>query len=118
MNLKKTVQSVGEVQVCRDKSSGLYENICSSNLVPGDIILIPPQGCTMHVDAILLDGSCIVNESMLTGESVPITKTALPCHNRLFNIKEDANHILHCGTKVIQTRYYKNEPVKYVKSFI
>lgn len=65
--MKNTVQSIGEVQVCRDKSSGLFENICSSNLVPGDIILIPPQGCTMHVDAVLLDGSCIVNESMLTG---------------------------------------------------
>ncbi|XP_077288142.1 polyamine-transporting ATPase anne boleyn isoform X2 [Arctopsyche grandis] len=114
INLKSTVQSVGDVQVCRDKSAGTFEHICSSQLVPGDIILIPSQGCTMHVDAILLDGSCIVNESMLTGESVPITKTALPCHNRTFSIKDDANHILHCGTKVIQTRYYKNEPVKAV----
>ena len=48
------------------------------NLVPGDLIAIPADGCTMPCDAVLLAGTCIVNESMLTGESVPVMKTALP----------------------------------------
>lgn len=44
-----------------------YHDICSDDLVPGDIISIPRQGCTMQCDAVLLTGNCIVNESMLTG---------------------------------------------------
>lgn len=40
----------------------------------GDILIIPRHGCTLQCDAVLLNGTVIVNESMLTGESVPITK--------------------------------------------
>jgi cation-transporting ATPase 13A2 len=44
-------------------------------LVPGDVILLPTTGgFNMECDAILVEGSCVVNESMLTGESIPITK--------------------------------------------
>ena len=39
-------------------------------LVPGDVIIIPPQGCTMTCDAVLINGTCLVNESMLTGEAI------------------------------------------------
>ena len=28
----------------------------------------------MECDAVLIEGTCVVNESMLTGESIPITK--------------------------------------------
>ena len=38
------------------------------DLVPGDLIAIPPNGCIMTCDAVLTAGTCIVNESMLTGE--------------------------------------------------
>ena len=42
--------------------------IPSQDVVPGDIISIPKSGCDMLCDAVLLSGSCIVNESSLTGE--------------------------------------------------
>ncbi|XP_046688519.1 polyamine-transporting ATPase 13A3-like, partial [Homalodisca vitripennis] len=49
------------------------------DLVPGDTIVIPPHGCLMTCDALLLTGNCIVNESVLTGESVPVMKS-LPAY--------------------------------------
>jgi cation-transporting ATPase 13A2 len=45
------------------------ESISTELLVPGDVLVIPSHGCIMHCDAILLTGNCILNESMLTGES-------------------------------------------------
>lgn len=42
-------------------------------LVPGDIVEIP-ENCLMPCDFILLNGQCIMNEAMLTGESIPVIK--------------------------------------------
>lgn len=44
------------------------EEILSTDLVPGDTMLIPSNGTIMPCDAVLLSGTCIVNESMLTGK--------------------------------------------------
>ncbi|CAG9772733.1 unnamed protein product [Ceutorhynchus assimilis] len=108
-NLKGTVAFTSIATVYR--GDDIYEEMSTTNLVPGDVIVIPQYGCEMHCDAVLLSGSCIVNESMLTGESVPITKTSLDHHETLYDLKEDANHTLFCGTKVIQTRARNNEKV-------
>ena len=107
----------------------IEEEIPSEFLVPGDIVAVKNMS-VMQCDAILLNGNVIVNESMLTGESVPVTKIAIantrsasvsdgnqpfqmPAETRL-NIKEHSKHILFAGTQVIQTRYYENERVKAV----
>ena len=52
------------------------EEIPSEDLVPGDIIAVKNMSI-MQCDAVLINGNVIVNESMLTGESVPVTKIAL-----------------------------------------
>ena len=52
--------------------------ISSVELVPGDVILLSTSGgFMMECDAVLIEGTCVVNESMLTGESIPITKVDL-----------------------------------------
>lgn len=93
-------------------------------MVPGDIIAVKNMSI-MQCDAVLINGNVIVNESMLTGESVPVTKIALTSSrvsvsanenvqlsDNKINIKEHSKHILYGGTQVIQTRYYENEKVK------
>jgi cation-transporting ATPase 13A3/4/5 len=64
-NLRDTVQSSDVATVWRGGHK--YEKLPTKQLVPGDVIIIPPHGCDMHCDAVLLSGTCIVNESMLTG---------------------------------------------------
>ena len=39
----------------------------ASQLVPGDVLVLPSDGCVMMCDAVLMAGNVIVNESMLTG---------------------------------------------------
>ena len=46
-------------------------------LVPGDVIFLPTDGgFVMECDSVLVEGTCVVDESMLTGESIPITKVS------------------------------------------
>lgn len=48
----------------------------SDRLLPGDIIVVPKCD-TCPCDALLLQGFCVANESMLTGESTPHLKEAV-----------------------------------------
>lgn len=56
-----------------EKPEGVID-IQLSNLKNGDIVLIKP-GEKIPADGIVIDGSSYVNESMLTGESVPVQKS-------------------------------------------
>ncbi|CAN7985648.1 unnamed protein product [Ixodes hexagonus] len=115
--LSSTVHATDVVMVKRSK--GVYENVPSEHLVPGDVMVVPRNGCVMQCDAVLTAGNCIVNESMLTGESVPVVKTPLPNPGAsqpsldvAFHPKEHARHTLFSGTRIIQTRYYGTESVE------
>ncbi|XP_070560588.1 polyamine-transporting ATPase 13A3-like isoform X2 [Ptychodera flava] len=119
ITLRNMVAHSSNVQICRE--NGDTEEVNAEFLVPGDVILIPSTGCMMTCDAVLISGNCIVNESMLTGESVPVTKTPVPhshgtssTESPLYIPDEHKRHTLFCGTQVIQTRYYGSERVKAV----
>jgi len=79
--------------------------------VVGDIVnLISPQLSFVPADLFLITGDTIVNESMLTGESVPVSKT--PASNEDIAKwkdsedvgKESAKSFLYCGTRVVRSR--------------
>ena len=46
------------------------------DLIPGDIVEIT-QNLEIPADMILIDGTCVINETMLTGETTPVIKTAV-----------------------------------------
>jgi cation-transporting ATPase 13A2 len=112
-NLRDTIVSSEAVNVFRP--GGKTVMVMSTDLVPGDLIEVPDHGCQMLCDAVLLEGQAIMNESMLTGESVPITKTSIVKEQDVvYTSREHEKHTLKCGTQVIQTRKYKNQTVKAV----
>ena len=96
--------------------NGDVVSVHSSNLVPGDILVIPKEGTTLLCDAALISGTAIVNESMLTGESIPVTKTAISkpqskSEGETYNTLKFKRNTLFCGTNVLQTRYFGDEKV-------
>lgn len=99
-----TLQKLGlyscEIEVIRD---GTSVALTSEELVPGDLFAVP-VGLKMPCDAILIGGTATVDESSLTGESVPVVKEALPNELDLFLEEADRHHSLFEGTTILLTR--------------
>ncbi|KAI8370583.1 uncharacterized protein BYT42DRAFT_502417 [Radiomyces spectabilis] len=90
--------------------NGSWRTISSAELVPGDLIDITDLH-TVPCDAILTSGDCILNESMLTGESVPVSKAPMADITlRKINLSqatvpaELTKHFMFMGTKVVRVR--------------
>jgi len=87
----------------------------SKELVPGDVVVLPThsESFTMECDAVLMSGSCTMDESMLTGESVPISKVSLTEDtNSLFSPVNNKNSTLFCGTQVLHVQSSDETHVK------
>jgi len=52
---------------------GVEENILTEDVVVGDIVIVRP-GESIPVDGIIIEGSTSVDESAITGESIPVQK--------------------------------------------
>ncbi|XP_030888743.1 cation-transporting ATPase 13A2 isoform X1 [Leptonychotes weddellii] len=102
--LRDMVQLSAQVCVCRP--GGEEEWVDSSELVPGDCLVLPQEGGLVPCDAALVAGECVVNESSLTGESVPVLKTALPEGPEPYCPETHRRHTLFCGTVILQARAF------------
>ncbi|PVI07557.1 P-type ATPase-like protein [Periconia macrospinosa] len=98
-----------DVRVLR---SGFWRTVESTELVPGDVYEVTdPALIQFPCDSLLLSGDCIVNESMLTGESVPVSKIPVTDESLEFLElsastvhPEIVRHMLFSGTKIIRAR--------------
>ena len=71
-------------------------NLSSKDVVPGDIVFFK-KAMKIPFDCILVEGSCLVNESALTGESVPVAKKQDDIKGGKFK-----SNYLYDGTYLIQ----------------
>lgn len=80
-------------------NDGTIQTISSSDLAPGDCYEVEPN-MSFPCDSILLKGRVVVDESMLTGESVPVTKTEFVKSPTDTDATKRSANILYSGTKV------------------
>lgn len=81
--------------------------ITTEHLLPGDIMSVvrTKEDSGLPCDFILIKGSVIVNEAMLSGESTPLLKESIQLRPKsdTFDIQGlDKNSLLYGGTKVLQ----------------
>ncbi|KAM8953100.1 putative cation-transporting ATPase 13A5 [Pelodytes ibericus] len=119
VKLHKMAASYNSIMVTVLQNNGELKEVESQSLVPGDVIILAKSKFFLPCDAILISGGCTVNEGMLTGESIPVTKTSLPHTDssvpwKTYSGDDYKRHVLFCGTQVIQTRPHGQDLVKAV----
>lgn len=99
------------VDVFRRKRSGeefKVTGLRSSDLVPGDILILKNE-MRVPCDCVLLQGQALVNECLLTGESVPVTKYPLPQSKEVYNPTLHKSYTVYEGTEVLQVSKNQGE---------
>ncbi|KYQ96690.1 P-type ATPase [Tieghemostelium lacteum] len=92
---------------------GRFQQVSSDTLVPGDIVELT-KSTTLPCDFCLLSGTVILNESMLTGESIPVTKYPLEeCSGDVLSVDSNVNKrcAMSGGTLVVKTQAKDNQKI-------
>ncbi len=103
-NLAKISSMNNKYEVLRN---GKVYNESSLSLVPGDIVYLR-EGTKVPADILLLSGSSIVNEAILTGETVPNPKFPLLASTSTTSVIDNIN-LMTGGTDIIQVDGIENK---------
>lgn len=84
-----------------------WQETTSDKLLPGDLMSVnrTKEDSGVACDILLVEGSTIVNEAMLSGESTPLLKDSIqlrPGNDLIEPDGLDKNAFVHGGTKVLQ----------------
>ncbi|ORX58242.1 cation-transporting ATPase [Hesseltinella vesiculosa] len=96
------------------KRDGKWIQLQTDELLPGDVVSVVRTKDDEGVpcDMVIADGSCIVNEAMLSGESTPLLKesVSLRSPDDAFDLMNaDKLNVLYGGTKVLQVTSPTND---------
>lgn len=85
-----------------------WKSVSASELLPGDVFVIPRDQkqteFVIPVDALIVDGQCLVNEAVLTGESVPQSKRAVDFDEEkdaCLDLEDHKSSIVFAGTTML-----------------
>lgn len=118
INLKKLAEYECQVELYNPLTK-TSSQVSSKELVPGDIINLTEK-LVMPCDVILLQGKCVVNESMLTGESVPVIKSPVDNDDlEIFNpsSSKHSKYTLYGGTEILQVKTLQHPEVCFLFFF-
>ncbi|KAF8842460.1 endoplasmic reticulum Ca-transporting P-type ATPase [Paxillus ammoniavirescens] len=92
------------IQCLRDSK---WTTLQTDELLPGDVVSVArlQTETVVPADILLIHGTCIVNEAMLSGESTPLLKESIQLLDTSDKIDVDGAHkneVLFSGTKVLQ----------------
>jgi len=88
--------------------AGEWKEVAVTSVVPGDVIGLPTGLKEAPVDCLLLKGDIVVDEAILTGESLPQMKKPLGVKGSSDNETaldmegQHRSHVLFSGTKIIR----------------
>ncbi|KAI8928106.1 hypothetical protein BC831DRAFT_434466 [Entophlyctis helioformis] len=118
IHLRSLTRSEAICPVLRD---GVLKHIDASELVVGDAVILsasetPLGGTNVFCDMVLIQGECVMDESALTGETVPVVKIPLPFipsdganpDETILNSDRHKGHILFGGSRFGEIKPKKN----------
>ena len=87
-----------------------WQQMTSDKLLPGDLVSVgrTKEDSGVACDMLLIEGTAIVNEAMLSGESTPLLKDSVQLRPADASIEPeglDKNAFLYGGTKVLQVSH-------------
>ncbi|KAI4351376.1 hypothetical protein L6164_005746 [Bauhinia variegata] len=100
---------------------GKWVKLSGTDLLPGDVVSIgrssgqsEGEEKSVPADMLILAGSAIVNEAILTGESTPQWKVSIMGRGieEKLSARRDKTHVLFGGTKILQHTPDKSFPLK------
>ncbi|XP_057826971.1 probable manganese-transporting ATPase PDR2 [Cryptomeria japonica] len=99
---------------------GKWVKLSGMDLLPGDVVSIGRlagqngEDRTIPADMLLLSGSVITNEAILTGESTPQWKVSIQGRElgERLSARRDKGHVLFGGTKILQHTSDKSPHLK------
>ncbi len=97
---KKSIEALGDLtpKTALVKRDGKIEEVGVEDLKINDIIVVKPNS-KIAADGVIIKGSSAINQASITGESMPIDKTAIATTDKLPDFKDiDASHVVFTGT--------------------